>query len=67
MDLEKKCANIVYDSNAISVFELQSIISELGFTVPIHQITTVIKIDGMSCMNCVRNIESNILDKLYYN
>lgn len=61
MNLEQKCANIVYDSNAISVFELQSIIAELGFTVPIHQTTTVIKVDGMSCKNCVRNIESNLL------
>lgn len=59
MNLEQKCAHIVYDSNTISIFELQSIISELGFTVPIHPTTTVIKIDGMSCMNCVRNIESN--------
>ncbi|XP_025416212.1 copper-transporting ATPase 1 isoform X2 [Sipha flava] len=60
VNLEQKCAHILYDSNAISVYELQSIIAELGFTVPIHQTTTVIKIDGMSCMNCVRNIESKI-------
>ncbi|XP_060879763.1 copper-transporting ATPase 1 isoform X1 [Metopolophium dirhodum] len=60
VNLEQKCANVVYDSNAISVFELQSIIAELGFTVPIHQTTTVIKVDGMSCKNCVRNIESKI-------
>jgi len=61
VNLEQKCANIVYDSNAISVFELQSMIAELGFTVPIHQTTTVIKVDGMSCKNCVGNIESNLL------
>lgn len=60
MNLKQKNAHIVYDSNAISVFELQSIIAELGFTVPIHPTTTLINIDGMSCMNCVRNIESNL-------
>jgi len=65
VNLEQKCANVVYDSNAISVFELQSIIAELGFTVPIHQTTTVIKVDGMSCKNCVRNIESNLIIKNY--
>lgn len=59
MDLKKKCAYIIYDSNTLSVFELQSIIAELGFSVPIHPTTTVLNIDGMSCMNCVRNIESN--------
>lgn len=61
MNLKQKYAHIVYDSNAISVFELQSIIAELGFTVPILPTTTLINIDGMSCMNCVRNIESNFL------
>ncbi|XP_050534333.1 copper-transporting ATPase 1 isoform X2 [Daktulosphaira vitifoliae] len=60
VNLEEKCAHILYDLNTVTVFELQSFISELGFTVPIHPTTTIVQINGMSCMSCVRNIEGKI-------
>ncbi|CAL1267350.1 unnamed protein product [Larinioides sclopetarius] len=64
VSLENKSADIEYDSDIISDTQLAEKIEEMGFEVSfnepvIQRMSAAVK--GMTCISCVRKIESNVL------
>ena len=72
VNLEKKEAVIWYDSKQTSPTELQDLIEDMGFTASLiadkqsehlssgNTLTCVIRVEGMTCQSCVKNIEGNM-------
>ncbi|GBN04455.1 Copper-transporting ATPase 1 [Araneus ventricosus] len=64
VSLENKSADIEYDSDIVSDTQLAEKIEEMGFEVSfnepdIRRMSAAVK--GMTCISCVRKIESNVL------
>ncbi|XP_034247401.1 copper-transporting ATPase 1 isoform X2 [Thrips palmi] len=68
VSLEKKNANITYDPRMTTAAELVTTIDDMGFEATLAdnnsiELSCLIRVDGMTCMSCVRNIEGTISGK----
>ncbi|KAK3929334.1 Copper-transporting ATPase 1 [Frankliniella fusca] len=67
VSLEMKKASIVYDPNVTTAEELRVLIDDMGFDAKLEdngiELPCQIRVEGMTCMSCVRNIEGTISSK----
>ncbi|KAE8738139.1 hypothetical protein FOCC_FOCC016381 [Frankliniella occidentalis] len=67
VSLEQKSASITYDPNVTTAEELRSTIDDMGFDATLEdnsiELACQIRVEGMTCMSCVRNIEGTISSK----
>ncbi|XP_041356839.1 LOW QUALITY PROTEIN: copper-transporting ATPase 1-like [Gigantopelta aegis] len=68
VSLENKCATICYDPSKLSADKIANEIDDLGFDARVHNSypmhdTVTIHVEGMTCMSCVKTIESNMSSK----
>lgn len=65
VSLERKNANITYDSSLTTPEDLRAAIDDMGFDATLDdssiELACLIRVDGMTCMSCVRNIEGETL------
>jgi len=62
VSLENKNATVIYDPDRTNPENIRDGIDDMGFeaSLPEKEKTVVIGIKGMTCMSCVRNIESKV-------
>lgn len=69
--MEKKKASITYDPRMTTAAELAATIDDMGFEATLDddnsiELSCLIRVEGMTCMSCVRNIEGVVLCVDYY-
>ncbi|KAJ8298432.1 hypothetical protein KUTeg_024963 [Tegillarca granosa] len=69
VSLEKKQAFVRYDPSIISAQQICDAIDDMGFDAKLesklpNSLIARVKVEGMTCQSCVKNIESNIANKL---
>ena len=64
VSLKNEKANVLYDSIKISPTQIAEAIDDMGFDASVFQhpksLITRIKVEGMTCQSCVKNIEHNL-------